>query len=114
MKPSDKLPEGVAGWSEQELSSNPHDQQDKSRKVEEMFTSIAESYDLNNRVHSMWRDQAWRKQAVKIASMTTSDDVVDVACGTGDVAKLYSKEREPVANFPLPPILSIAWNDNME
>jgi demethylmenaquinone methyltransferase / 2-methoxy-6-polyprenyl-1,4-benzoquinol methylase len=91
MKPSDKLPECVAGWSEQELSSNPHNQKDKARKVEEMFTSIAESYDLNNRVHSMWRDQAWRKQAVKMASMITSDDVVDVACGTGDLAMAFSK-----------------------
>lgn len=89
MTATDKMPEKPAGWTKEELSSNPHQQQDKARKVEEMFTSIASSYDLNNRLHSMWRDQAWRRKAVKMASLTTTDDVVDVACGTGDLAMAF-------------------------
>jgi demethylmenaquinone methyltransferase/2-methoxy-6-polyprenyl-1,4-benzoquinol methylase len=52
-----------------------------------MFSSISHRYDLNNRVHSMGRDQAWRRRAVAMATITSTDDVVDVACGTGDLTE---------------------------
>lgn len=55
-----------------------------------MFTSIAGSYDLNNRVHSFMLDQRWRKAAVKKAAVNTGDVVVDVACGTGDLAEAFA------------------------
>ena len=47
-------------WSDRELT-NPHAVADKARRVREMFAAIAPSYDLNNRVHSLGRDQAWRR-----------------------------------------------------
>jgi demethylmenaquinone methyltransferase/2-methoxy-6-polyprenyl-1,4-benzoquinol methylase len=50
-----------------------------------MFAAIAPSYDLNNRLHSLWMDQHWRKKAVKLASLRMSDQIVDIACGTGDL-----------------------------
>lgn len=52
-----------------------------------MFSSIAHRYDLNNRVHSFGRDQAWRRTAVAMAELLPTDDVVDVACGTGDLTQ---------------------------
>ncbi len=58
---------------------------DKRRRVQEMFAAIAPSYDLNNRLHSLWRDQAWRKKAVTLAKIQPNDRIVDVACGTGDL-----------------------------
>jgi demethylmenaquinone methyltransferase/2-methoxy-6-polyprenyl-1,4-benzoquinol methylase len=51
-----------------------------------MFTAIAPSYDLNNRLHSLWMDQRWRSKAVKLANLKPGDRVVDVACGTGDLS----------------------------
>lgn len=50
-----------------------------------MFAAIAPSYDLNNRLHSFWQDQRWRKKAVAFSQLKESDRVVDVACGTGDL-----------------------------
>jgi demethylmenaquinone methyltransferase/2-methoxy-6-polyprenyl-1,4-benzoquinol methylase len=50
-----------------------------------MFAAIAPSYDINNRLHSLWMDQRWRKKAVKLAELKATDRVVDVACGTGDL-----------------------------
>ena len=50
-----------------------------------MFDSIAGRYDLNNRLHSFGRDQAWRRAAVALADIGPSDHVLDVACGTGDL-----------------------------
>jgi demethylmenaquinone methyltransferase/2-methoxy-6-polyprenyl-1,4-benzoquinol methylase len=55
-----------------------------------MFAAIAPSYDLNNRVHSWGRDQAWRRAAVKVAEVRPSDVVVDVACGTGDFSLAFA------------------------
>jgi demethylmenaquinone methyltransferase/2-methoxy-6-polyprenyl-1,4-benzoquinol methylase len=56
-----------------------------------MFSAIAPSYDLNNRLHSFWRDQAWRRKTVKLAQLKPSDTVVDVACGTGDLTLAFSR-----------------------
>src|SRR5277367_4748470 len=73
------------------LLANPHTVQDKATRVQKMFSAIAPSYDLNNRLHSMWMDQHWRKVAVKMADVKATDTVVDVACGTGDLtAKFYN------------------------
>jgi demethylmenaquinone methyltransferase/2-methoxy-6-polyprenyl-1,4-benzoquinol methylase len=52
-----------------------------------MFASIARSYDLNNRLHSFWRDQAWRRFAIKQAAVKPADTCLDVACGTGDLTE---------------------------
>jgi demethylmenaquinone methyltransferase/2-methoxy-6-polyprenyl-1,4-benzoquinol methylase len=56
-----------------------------------MFAAIARSYDLNNRVHSFWRDQAWRRAAVRAARVRPGDEVLDVACGTGDLTQLLAR-----------------------
>lgn len=76
-------------WSDKDLSANPHEVADKARRVEAMFDAIAPSYDLNNRVHSLWMDQAWRRAAVRQANVKPTDTVLDVACGTGDLSLAF-------------------------
>jgi len=56
-----------------------------------MFAAIARRYDLNNRVHSLWRDQQWRRRAVSLCRVTPEDAVLDVACGTGDLAEAFAQ-----------------------
>lgn len=77
-------------WNESDLAGNPHQADDKATRVEAMFAAIADSYDLNNRVHSMWRDQAWRRATVRLAEPKPGDVVVDVACGTGDLSMAFA------------------------
>ena len=77
-------------WTEPRLT-NPHADPEKARRVEQMFAAIAPRYDLNNRVHSFWRDQAWRKTAVKRAELKPTDRVLDVACGTGDLTFAFAE-----------------------
>ena len=72
-------------WDEN-LLKNPHAVADKRGRVQRMFAAIAPSYDLNNRLHSLWMDQWWRKRAVKLAAVRPFERVIDVACGTGDLA----------------------------
>lgn len=85
----DTQPDNPA-WTDADLSENPHENADKASRVQKMFSAIAPSYDLNNRVHSMWRDQAWRKAAVKMAGLKQGEEVVDVACGTGDLTLAFA------------------------
>jgi demethylmenaquinone methyltransferase/2-methoxy-6-polyprenyl-1,4-benzoquinol methylase len=82
MAATDTPPEQV--WDDRSLA-NPHAAADKRQRVQKMFAAIAPSYDLNNRLHSLWLDQAWRRRAVKLAGLNPADRVVDVACGTGDL-----------------------------
>lgn len=56
-----------------------------------MFASIAPSYDLNNRLHSLGRDQAWRRFAVRQAGPKPGDEALDVACGTGDLTQALAR-----------------------
>lgn len=55
-----------------------------------MFAAIAHRYDLNNRVHSFGRDQAWRRRAVRLCGVRPTDHVLDAACGTGDLAEAFA------------------------
>ncbi len=74
------------------LLRDPHHVRDKRQRVQKMFAAIAPSYDLNNRLHSLWMDQRWRRKAVKLAGLRWGEDVVDVACGTGDLSIAFAKE----------------------
>lgn len=78
-------------WSERDLDANPHRAEDKAARVQRMFAAIARSYDLNNRVHSFGRDQAWRRRAVRAANVRPTDDVLDAACGTGDLSEAFAR-----------------------
>lgn len=78
-------------WQGGELAGDPHAHEEKAAKVRAMFASIAGSYDLNNRVHSFGRDQAWRRAAVRMAGVRRGEDeVLDVACGTGDLSRAFA------------------------
>lgn len=76
-------------WDEG-LLRNPHAVSDKRGRVQRMFAAIAPSYDLNNRLHSLWMDQLWRRKAVRLAALQPADEVVDVACGTGDLTLQFA------------------------
>ena len=78
-------------WDKQ-LLKNPHAVEDKRSRVQRMFSAIAPSYDLNNRLHSLGLDQYWRRQAVRHATLAPGDQVVDVACGTGDLTLAMMRE----------------------
>ena len=83
--------ESDPAWRPEELRGDPHANADKPQKVRDMFAAIAGSYDLNNRLHSLWRDQAWRREAVRTAEISPGDEVLDCACGTGDLTQAFAE-----------------------
>ena len=86
--PQSPQPESLA-WNDA-LLRDPHHVRDKRQRVQKMFAAIAPSYDLNNRLHSLWMDQRWRRKAVTLATLVPTDRVVDVACGTGDLTFAFA------------------------
>lgn len=80
-------------WSANDLAGDPHAITDKATRIRRMFAGIAPSYDLNNRLHSLGRDQAWRRRAVQEAAVRADEDVLDVACGTGDLTEAFARAR---------------------
>jgi demethylmenaquinone methyltransferase/2-methoxy-6-polyprenyl-1,4-benzoquinol methylase len=75
-----------------DLLRDPHHVADKRTRVQRMFAAIAPSYDINNRLHSLWMDQHWRKKAVTLAKLNPNDVIVDVACGTGDLTFAFANQ----------------------
>ncbi|MCB9847662.1 MAG: bifunctional demethylmenaquinone methyltransferase/2-methoxy-6-polyprenyl-1,4-benzoquinol methylase UbiE [Phycisphaeraceae bacterium] len=75
------------GWTDADLAHDPHHDEEKAAKVRAMFGAIAGRYDLNNRLHSFGRDQAWRRATVRLLGIMPTDEALDVACGTGDLTR---------------------------
>jgi demethylmenaquinone methyltransferase/2-methoxy-6-polyprenyl-1,4-benzoquinol methylase len=59
---------------------------DKKNKVKNIFDSIAYRYDFLNHLLSFGIDNYWRKKALKLTKFGNESILLDVACGTGDVA----------------------------
>ena len=59
---------------------------DKKNKVKNIFDSIAGRYDFLNHLLSFGVDHYWRRKALKLSKVGSDSFLLDVACGTGDVA----------------------------
>jgi demethylmenaquinone methyltransferase/2-methoxy-6-polyprenyl-1,4-benzoquinol methylase len=59
---------------------------EKKKQVKLMFDNIAGRYDFLNHFLSFGLDFYWRKKALKLTELNSHSILLDVACGTGDVA----------------------------
>ena len=59
---------------------------EKRQKVKNIFDSIAFRYDFLNHLLSFGVDHYWRRKALKLTKVGNDSILLDVACGTGDVA----------------------------
>lgn len=59
---------------------------EKKKQVKLMFDNIAGRYDFLNHFLSFGLDFYWRKKALKLTGLNSNSILLDVACGTGDVA----------------------------
>lgn len=76
-------------WDHARLS-DPHGQPDKAQRVQAMFDAIAPTYELVNRVMSVGQDARWRRRAVEWTGIRADDEVLDLACGTGDFSRSFA------------------------
>ena len=68
------------------------DETDKAKRVGAVFDSVAERYDLMNDLLSMGLHRAWKAYAVAVANVRPGDKVLDIAGGTGDLARAFAQQ----------------------
>ena len=66
------------------------DDAEKARHVRGVFDAVAPKYDLMNDVLSLGLHRAWKAYAVALADVQPGDRVLDVAGGTGDMARAFA------------------------
>jgi demethylmenaquinone methyltransferase/2-methoxy-6-polyprenyl-1,4-benzoquinol methylase len=58
----------------------------KRRYVRRLFATIADRYDFITRFLSYGQDRRWKARLIHLAAIQPADRVLDLACGTGDIA----------------------------
>lgn len=73
-----------------QVDSSVHDLLDKQgERIRGMFAEIAPRYDLLNHLLSLGVDVYWRWQAVRQSTCLNTGPVLDLCCGTGDLALAF-------------------------
>ena len=75
----------------------------KRQYNQRLFATIAARYDLITRLLSFGRDQSWKKRVVDLARVAAEDSVLDLACGTGDLAARSAAMGARVVGLDLTP-----------
>ena len=66
-------------------------EEDKARKVAGVFDSVARRYDVMNDLMSAGLHRYWKRFTVEKSMVRPGDRVLDVAGGTGDLARLFAR-----------------------
>jgi demethylmenaquinone methyltransferase / 2-methoxy-6-polyprenyl-1,4-benzoquinol methylase len=64
--------------------------QDKTKLVNSVFSKVYKKYDLMNDIMSLGVHRIWKKKLIDWMNPQLDENLIDVASGTGDVAKLFS------------------------
>lgn len=67
------------------------DEQEKAKKVGEVFHSVAQQYDVMNDLMSLGMHRLWKRFAVQVSGVKAGDSVLDIAGGSGDLTRLFSR-----------------------
>ena len=65
--------------------------QNKKGLVQNVFNQVYDQYDLMNDFMSLGIHRLWKKNLINMMNPSPNQKLIDVACGTGDVAKLFLK-----------------------
>ena len=71
------------------------DEAQKARRVRGVFDSVASKYDVMNDLMSMGLHRAWKAYTVAVANLREGQCVLDIAGGTGDLARAFAKKVGP-------------------
>ncbi len=71
------------------------DETAKAHRVRDVFDSVAPKYDVMNDLMSFGLHRAWKAYAVAVANLRPGDKVLDIAGGTGDLARAFARKVAP-------------------
>ena len=63
--------------------------QNKKGLVQNVFDQVYDQYDLMNDFMSLGIHRLWKKSLLNMMNPSRNQKLIDVACGTGDIAKLF-------------------------
>jgi len=63
--------------------------QNKKGLVQNVFDQVYDQYDLMNDFISLGIHRLWKKNLINMMNPSQNHNLIDVACGTGDIAKLF-------------------------
>ena len=63
--------------------------QNKKGLVQNVFDQVYDQYDLMNDLMSLGIHRLWKKNLLNLMNPSPNQKLIDVACGTGDIAKLF-------------------------
>jgi demethylmenaquinone methyltransferase / 2-methoxy-6-polyprenyl-1,4-benzoquinol methylase len=66
--------------------------EDKARRVRDVFDSVAGNYDLMNDLMSGGLHRLWKRFTIEQAAVRRGHCVLDLAGGTGDLAKVFARQ----------------------
>ncbi len=64
---------------------------EKARRVGDVFRSVAPSYDVMNDLMSLGLHRAWKRFALELSGVREGARVLDVASGSGDLAAAFAR-----------------------
>jgi demethylmenaquinone methyltransferase / 2-methoxy-6-polyprenyl-1,4-benzoquinol methylase len=70
-------------------------EEDKAQRVGEVFRSVAPSYDVMNDLMSLGLHRWWKRFALEMSGVREGSRVLDVASGSGDLARAFAKRVGP-------------------
>ena len=71
------------------------DETEKAKRVRGVFDSVAAKYDVMNDLMSGGLHRAWKLYTVAVANLKAGDRALDIAGGTGDLARAFAKKVGP-------------------
>ena len=77
------------------------DDRAKAARVRGVFDSVAPRYDLMNDLLSLGMHRAWKAYTVAVADVQPGMQVLDIAGGTGDLARAFAKRVGPAGSVVL-------------
>jgi demethylmenaquinone methyltransferase/2-methoxy-6-polyprenyl-1,4-benzoquinol methylase len=66
---------------------------DKTKLVNSVFSRVYKKYDLMNDIMSFGVHRLWKEKFIDWMNPRSDSTLIDVASGTGDIAKLFSKKN---------------------
>ena len=68
--------------------------QNKTKLVNSVFTDVYKKYDLMNDIMSLGIHRVWKEKFIDWMNPQPETKLIDVASGTGDIAKLFSNKTK--------------------
>ena len=72
---------------------------DKTKLVNSVFSKVYKKYDLMNDIMSLGVHRIWKNRLMDWMNPQLNDSLIDVASGTGDIAKIFSEKNNNSANI---------------